>query len=364
MRHLLGVALVLLLSAPARAQTVVVDNDFADCPHATFTSINLAVAAAAPGDKILVCPGIYEETVLVDKPDLFIEAQAAPGEVVLQGTGQPYGFHLRNTTGVLLQGFTVQGYGDANIIIDGGSRNTLRKNVATAGAVDGIELLNSDENVIEQNVSFANQGLRSDGIFVWQDSDGNIIRHNEVFNNRLNGINLNSTGSGNIVFGNRTYGNVQRGIQNLNSHGNVFENNHSFENTAGILIAANSRDVTVRNNRVERNRANGIQVAAAATNNLVEKNELFGNAGSGIVLNNNADANTIQLNLVRESGIDGIRVNDAASGGNTIDRNVLRANAEHDAHDDSAGPGTGGTANLWMDNKCQTENRPVLCKNP
>ena len=363
MRHLLGVALV-LAAAPASAGTIVVDNDFADCPHATFNSINLAVAAAAPGDKILVCSGVYEETVLVDTPDLRIEAQGAPGEVVLQGAGQPYGFHLRNTNGVLLQGFTVQGYADANIIIDGGRGNTLRKNVATAGEVDGIELLNSDENVIEQNISFANQGPRSDGIFVWQDSDGNIIRHNEVFNNRLNGINLNSTGSGNVVFGNRTYGNVQRGIQNLNSHGNVYENNHSFDNAAGMLIAVNSRDVIVRNNRVEKNRGNGIQVAAGATNTLVEKNELFANGGSGIVLNNNADANTIQLNLVRESGVDGIRVNDAASDGNTIERNVLRANVEHDAHDESAGPGTGGTGNLWIGNKCQTENRPGLCENP
>lgn len=342
---------------------LVVDNDGADCPQADFTSIQAAVLVAQPGDKILVCRGVYPENVLVETADLRIEAQAAPGEVVLQGpAARPYGFHLRNTTGVLLQGFRVQGYADANIIIEGGSGNTLRKNVATAGAVDGIELLNSDANVIDQNISFANNGPRSDGMFVWQDSDDNIIRHNEVFNNRLNGINLNSAGSGNIVFGNRTYGNVQRGIQNLNSHENVYENNHSFDNATGMLIAANSRDVTVRNNRVENNKFNGIQVALGANNNLVEKNEIVENDGNGIFVNNNADDNTIQLNHVRESGVDGIRVNDAASGGNTIERNVLRENVEHDAHDNSAGPGTGGTANFWINNKCETENRPRLCE--
>ena len=342
---------------------LVVDNDGADCPQADFTSIQAAVLAAQPGDKILVCRGVYLESVLVETADLRIEAQAEPADVVLQGTAaQRYGFHLRNTTGVLLQGFLVQGYSDANIIIDGGSGNTLRKNVVTAGAVDGIELLNSDANVIEQNSSFANIGPRSDGMFIWQDSDDNIIRHNHVFDNGQNGINLNSTGSGNLIFGNRTYGNVQRGIQNLNSHENVYENNQSFENTGGILIANNSRGVIVRNNRVATNSNNGILVAAGAMNTLVEKNELFDNGGNGIMLNNNADANIIRLNLVRESGIDGIRVNDAASAGNTIELNVLRANLEHDAHDNSAGPGTGATANFWLNNKCETENRPGLCE--
>src|ERR671923_1470144 len=82
-----------------RPGTLVVDNDGADCPQAQFTTINAAVAAASPGDKILVCPGVYLETVEVTKPDLRIEAQAAPGDVKLQGTGTPvppFGFHLLN----------------------------------------------------------------------------------------------------------------------------------------------------------------------------------------------------------------------------------------------------------------------------
>src|SRR5687768_10234824 len=95
--------------APAFAATLVVDNDFADCPQADFSSIQAAVTAAQPGDKILVCRGVYLETVLVEKSDLRIEAQAAPGDVVLQGTPpQLVGFHLLNSSGVVLQGFTVQ----------------------------------------------------------------------------------------------------------------------------------------------------------------------------------------------------------------------------------------------------------------
>ena len=55
---------------------------------------------------------------------------------------------------------------------------------------------------------------------------------------------------------------------------------------------------------------------------------------------------------------------------NFIERNVLLENVEHDAHDDSVGPHTGGTANHWINNRCgtedypgQNENRPGLCEN-
>ena len=38
------------------------------------------------------------------------------------------------------------------------------------------------------------------------------------------------------------------------------------------------------------------------------------------------------------------------------------ATTEHDCHDDSTGRGTAGTANIWRDNRGETENRAGLCK--
>ncbi len=40
----------------------------------------------------------------------------------------------------------------------------------------------------------------------------------------------------------------------------------------------------------------------------------------------------------------------------------MRNNAEHDAHDDSVGTGTAGTANTWADNEFRTANRDGLRK--
>jgi parallel beta-helix repeat protein len=406
LRHVAMFSSVLLCfsAAPAFARTLVVDNDGGECPQAEYNTIQQAVAVAEAGDKILVCPSgryPYLGTVLVTESNLRIEAQGAPGEVVLQGTGAvgELGFVLLNTTGVVLQGFTVQGFGRAQIRIQGGGGNTVRKNV-TKGAVvnDGIQVTSSSGNLVEQNTSHDN---RQDGIFVGRITDipfepasDNIIRHNETFNNRF-GIHLSETGTGNVVpgnvvipgnvvFGNRAHANTLRGIQNNLSNKNVIEYNHVFANgpgAAGIFVLS-STGVTIRNNKVESNGSNGITLNTAGNNvvtnnqsdgngaagvnlngssgNVVEKNELSRNGQDGIRLFNNAATNIVQSNHIRRSGRDGIRA-EVTSHDNTIERNHIKESAEHDAHDDTLGIGTGGTANFWIDNHCQTENRLTLC---
>ena len=396
---ILSSVLICFSTTPASARTLVVDNDAVECPQAEYNTIQLAVLAAQTGDKILVCPGVYHGTVLIEVSDLRIEAQAAPGEVVLQGTGVvgELGFVLLNTTNVVLQGFTVQGFGRAQIRIQGGSGNTVRKNVTRDAVVnDGIQVTSSSGNLVEQNTSHGN---REDGIFVGRITDvpfepasDNIIRHNETFNNRF-GIHVFGTGPGNVVSGNHSHDNAQRGIVNSNfSHGNVIEYNHVFANgltpipgVGGVGVGinvVNSNLVTVTNNKAEGNGASGIALTVVAANNLVtnnqsndnraagvqvngatssliEKNELFRNQ-DGVRIFNNAAANTIQSNHIQRSGRDGIRA-EVASRDNTIERNIIGASAEHDAHDDSVGTNTGGTANFWIDNHCETENRVGLC---
>ena len=287
-----------------------------------------------------------------------------------------FGFHLLNTTLVLVQGFTVHGFGDANIRIEGGSGNTLRKNVTTlSGAGSGIRVINSSANVVEQNISFDNLG--GAGITVTGAlASNNIIRHNETFLNGQAGLQIVTSGRGNVLFGNDSHDNPV-GLRNVvSAHGSVIENNGVFANVQGIIVGL-STDVIVRNNRSERNTQFGIRLQNGATNNLVEKNEVFQNDQDGIRLEPVVAAgslpvvaNIVQLNDVRRNGRDGIRVFNSLAAENMIERNVLLDNVEHDAHDDSVGPHTGGTANYWINNRCgtenqpgQDENRPGLCEN-
>src|SRR4051794_10791020 len=160
-------ALAMLALAPASAlgATVVVDDDGVQCPTATFTSINTASAAAAPGDTVKVCAGAYHETVNVSKPLTFLGAQAGKDarhdrdkdakESVVDGTEG--GFVLSSSANdVTIDGFTIRNAGGPSA-----ANPTHRGVEAFAGSI-GLTVVN---DVIEHNsggVSFGNPASSSD----------------------------------------------------------------------------------------------------------------------------------------------------------------------------------------------------------
>ncbi len=250
---LAALAIVVMAFAPTAwsATTWLVDEDRAACPTADFNSIQAAVAAAAPGDKILVCAGTYREQVVVRKNDLRLEAKGAPGAVVVEGDGVRFaGLWLQDVSGVLVQGFTVRGQHEAAIALERSNENTIRKNVTHATGHMGIYLTMSSRNVVEQNVSFDNP---LEGIEVVVGSSYNVIRHNRVFENRRWGILIAGPAAappvGNIVFGNWVKRNTPYGIQaGPRAHGTQILNNRVFANgevgirvrgSTGVLVARN-----------------------------------------------------------------------------------------------------------------------------
>jgi hypothetical protein len=246
---------------------LVVDNDRTDCPHADFTTIQAAVTAADPGSTILVCRGVYPEQVTITKNDLRVLAKGKPGDVVLDGLNDHTklaGFLLENAHGNLIQGFLVRRYHEAGIWLrsipdqptTGSSRNTIRKNVTTESSFhDGIQVLDSPENVIEQNMSFANfsPNAVACGINVLgAGSTDNIVRHNEALENDF-GIQVAFEAVNNVIFHNESHDNRRVGIRNIfSSNGTVIENNRVLRNGGlaefgGIRVSQSTGVVVARN---------------------------------------------------------------------------------------------------------------------
>jgi hypothetical protein len=86
----LSVIVLSALAAPvsAASRTRWVDDDHKNgdgpraCNNANFHSIQAAVDASSAGDKIFVCPGTYEEQVIVDTPNLLIQSRPTRSAII------------------------------------------------------------------------------------------------------------------------------------------------------------------------------------------------------------------------------------------------------------------------------------------
>ncbi|MFK0255170.1 hypothetical protein [Streptomyces sp. NPDC090445] len=181
---MLAVAAAAFPAAPSHAASTLVvsaTGATAHCPSATFTTVGAAVAAAAPGDTIHVCPGIYNEIVEADKANLTLEGEttlpadcdqfAAPDPTVdsvveatsLTGEGI---VNLRED-GIRFQGFTVQnnqgstlgGYGIYTVVGHSGypvTNNVIQGNPAGMYYnTNGVTQSQVTRNCIRLNTAFA-----------------------------------------------------------------------------------------------------------------------------------------------------------------------------------------------------------------
>jgi parallel beta-helix repeat protein len=396
-----GTIEVAAMSGPA---DFVVDAPPVDCPQATFTSIQAAVTAAPPGSTILVCPGLYNEFVSVTKP-LTLWAPRQQGtstqcaettdptrEAVVQ-SDSIFGVFLLGSAGITLQGFTIQendqGPGVyATPAFSGLLRhNTFQRNVfglylngATSdeklvrqncfrfnikpGSANGNGIY-SDQGLLNANVeeNFFTGHFNGSMVFALNQADV-VIRHNDVIDD--NAIVLIDTQDA-VVEYNHIVDTDSSGIFLGGGVTARIAYNLIVRPTTGIsaavvfVFAPNVLEI-VKNHVKEPTLFDGIRLDDT-DNSTVTGNKIERATRDGILLRNGSSDNTVANNLSRDNGRDGLRVNDTASGGNTIEQNKMLGNGEHDCHDDSVGPGTAGTANLWLRNIGKTENRPGLCKN-
>jgi parallel beta-helix repeat protein len=432
----LSVSFVLAGSTPAFASTHWVNDDDPNggsyippgtsCTNPGYPTVQSAVTAAAPGDRINVCAGTYVEQVTIPAGKDNIELRSighwqaiikappvmADPKAIVRVSG------ARNVT---MLAFTITGPGGApcdslryGVRVDnGGSANILGNHItdirdslpppAVSGCQNGVAVLVGRQfeatigsariigNVIER---YQKNGPTID----------NAGSHAEIMHNRILGVGPTATIAQNGI-------QVSRGATADIQHNFVSGHLYTPQTVAstGVLLFM-SGEVLTQHNTVTRNdvgvdmfNPSGMTVTAynlvrastfdgialfPATQSLVSHNKTGDNSGPGIglydsgqntvhnnvvkdnadsgILLDNADDNIVGNNEVMRNGAgdadttDGIRVN-ILSADNTIRNNQLRTNVTHDCHDDSAGPGTSATANLWLSNHGGTENRPGLC---
>jgi parallel beta-helix repeat protein len=385
-----------------------VDDDRQQCPDAEFTSIAVACAAAPPFSTIHVCPGLYNEMVHVLKPlrllgsshdrsarntppdpqhDSIVEFTTTTLEGIINlefNTIELDGFVIQNNAGGAGV-YTLPAFSDYLI-----ERNTFQNNqqglylnsngVTPSLVYDNTFNGNNRPGPASGTGIYSDQGLRNALIehnYFTRHTNASMIF--DTFLGPVDGVTVRN----NFIVDDNT-------IVVVNSSNILIENNFLRRTgDSGVFLGGNTTNVTIDQNIIDAAANDGISVgnafSAGPNAGLVITRNLIGDArGDGIILSN-ADGTRVKRNTVLRSGmngiyltedsdgnevagnnslhnaLDGIRV-DLQSSNNRIVSNNMKRNGEHDAHDDTAGSGTAGTANYWIDNSCQTENRPGLCE--
>ncbi len=318
-----------------------------------YETIQAAVDGEASGATILVCPGTYEENVVVDGKELTIRATGGAGETTVEA----------GSAGAV---WTVSGVGGAGVVIDGftltGGEGGTGGGVACSGATidvrscvivdneaadggglgaSGCQLMAAD-NVVEDNEAtgfgggvylgecdgtFAgnliqgNEGEQGGGIAVrW----GTVAIEGNVIDDNLAGSWAKYAGGGglylegeapasdNTISHNEAY--KHGGGVYLALGGGEFRDNHVSANLAnedggGVYVYIGTNDIldnTIRDNEAYDD-AGGLRVMSGSC--LIQGNEVIGNVaaddGGGVKLSHAAsvfDDNWVEANQTGDEG--------------------------------------------------------------
>jgi nitrous oxidase accessory protein NosD len=339
--------LLLLVAGPSSAAPgarVVVSNNPAQCPAATFTKIQDAINAASPGDEIVICNGIYAEQLSINK-SLDIEADSGaflvPASIQQNATSLATGDAI--AAAVLVSGAT-------NVSISGLTVDGINNGITEcAPRLIGVYFQNSSGTLRHAAIrnfklDAALNGCQS-GTGVFVESGGGQTSNVEIADSSIhdyqkNGITANESGTtaqihDNVVTGiGPTTGAAQNGIQiGFSAAGSIRTNTvannvwspctavatcqtvatdilvtqsdgvHVSGNTAGVSqvgIFVDGNDAEVRGNTV---------FSASVFDNIriqgngghIRENQVFNGGESDIYIQGNN--NSVELNSITEAPI-------------------------------------------------------------
>jgi hypothetical protein len=394
-------------STASAATTFVVDDDgmaaVGDCNASTptYSVISDAVAAAAAGDTIWVCPGNYSGSqVVVDKTLWILGAQhgatatgcdeRAGGEskvFMSDGVGNTGAFWIQ-ADNVRIDGFLIEnnfGPGvqlnndhSGSVIINNIIRNNVMGvylNASPSGPAARTKV--SQNCIADNNVSGPANG---NGIY----SDAGL-RHAEIFDNTFvhhanSGILLikdsivvkNVLITSNRSIDDKTFVTLYgaRGVTiQLNS---LWNEDESFNDAGSAIYIGGGSDigfigsesVLVYRNKIRTNHFAGVAVRGSSDDVVVKKNDIKGTTRGIDVSTDAVGGAQVLTNRVRRSSEFGIYFRSWTSE-NTASSNNVKFSGAYDCQDDSVGSGTSGTANQWAGtNRGFTSNPAGLCTAP
>ncbi|MGI9373956.1 MAG: nitrous oxide reductase family maturation protein NosD, partial [Hyphomicrobiales bacterium] len=234
-----------------------------------------AIFAAAPGDKLVLSPGLYQGKVIIDRS---LEIKGALGsEIIGDSAGSVITIDAADVT---VSSLKISGSGSDHDTIDAGVKLTQKatnarvKNNQLFENLYGVDVHGARDAIVSGNTiegrSGARMNERGNGIYVWN-APGTVIENNHIRLGR-DGIFVN-TSKKNVFRGNRME-NLRFAIHYMYANDSVVEGNVSVGNHLGYALMFSSR-LVVKNNVSTNDRDHGIML------NYANGSKISGNQVSG-----------------------------------------------------------------------------------
>lgn len=311
MRHVCWIGVLLAAASPALARDLQVG------PGRAWERIGDAVAAARSGDRIVVAPGVYNESVSTDVSGLtFLARGAVVWDAATSGKPVvPLGGCLSVTADdLVVQGFRFRG-GAVHVLVDGA--NARIRNCTSDGAQLGA-------------FGVRGYGARIEGSTV-RGAVGAAVQidgsHALVARNRFAGVRGTAVavvGDAAVVRGNTVTGTEEGGGIDVSGDDATVASN-TLTNVDGVGVVVRGDGASLRSNRVTRVRGAGL--AAIGDVAHVERNTVLDALGAGLYVV--ADSMTVVGNRVeRVVGMNIVAgvflAQYGESGGGRAERNTVR----------------------------------------
>ena len=131
-----------------------------DNPDADFTSIQAAINAASPGDKIIVKPGTYVENISINKNMTIVSESGNPSNTIVQSAKGSEDIFSVWTNGVSIKGFSIKGAKYAGIHLFGVTDcNITNNNLSNNGCGIDLYMFSSGNTLVNNQISDSVTGI-------------------------------------------------------------------------------------------------------------------------------------------------------------------------------------------------------------
>jgi F-box protein 11 len=280
------------------------------------STLSTALAAANPGDRILVRPGLYREGIVIEKP-VEIIGDGELGEAVIEATGKDLVLFQANMGRISNLTLRQVGGGRWYGVDISQGRLDLESCDISSQSLACVAIHGGADPRLKRNRIHDGKG---GGVFVYENGQG-TLEDNEIFANVQSGVEITEGGNPTLRR-NRIHDGKSAGVIVTNNGLGTLEDNDIFANTQTGLQIGTGGNPTLRRNRIHDGKAGGVLVYENGQG-MLEDNEISANAYSGMEIREGGRL-TLRRNRISKNTHRGIWIHD--NGGGIFEDNDLRGN--------------------------------------